>query len=404
MKKTALILLSLFILSVPFKTELEAKVLDHIKPYGNLYLFFGGIYARTYDAGGVEDTDIDLIYAINSNSNLGFNFNYAKYSGVFELGIDDIGNKNKVKIRKAYGAYKLGFGELMIGQYWSPYVKWSHEAANYYRSEGFGALFEDPTLQIKLSFGAFHVVIMKPYVPVNEYYFEQEVDNPDAGDGSNTEFKLTMVEREITTKQPLDNIKAVVPKLAAGYEYKSKTFLLAVGGASNIYYIDKTDNAEFNKSWIISYLGYFNSQVTMKRITMNISAGYIVNPANFGISVQSKGNSVYEAGAAPSIHNIATGKWEIKDTWNVQSYFEIGYAFAPSVIMHLGYGFSLVKYPMTGTKYDLAMEYYLNMKIGLGGLIALSPAVSFRDYMNDMSGDNEGFDLYAGVLATVSFY
>jgi hypothetical protein len=50
------------------------------------------------------------------------------------------------------------------------------------------------------------------------------------------------------------------------------------------------------------------------------------------------------------------------------------------------------------------MEYYANLKMNIGGLVALTPSVSYRDYKQDMFGKDEGYDLYAGILATVSFY
>lgn len=105
-----------------------------------------------------------------------------------------------------------------------------------------------------------------------------------------------------------------------------------------------------------------------------------------------------------AIENIATGKYEIKDTWNVQSYIEFEYRFSPSLVYHIGYGFSMVDYAMEETDIDYAMEYYTNLKINLAGLIALTPSVSFRDYMKDMSGDKEGYEICGGILATVSYY
>ena len=383
----------------------EAEVTDHIKPYGNLYMFYGYLESKTYDAAEVVDTDNDTIYKINNHSNLGFNFQYNKYRGVFELGIDDYENDREVKIRKAYGVYKLDFGELMIGQGWNPYVKWSHEAANYSRSEGFGALYEDPSNQIKFTtnFGAY-IDIIRPNVATEKYYTEQEVDNPDLSDPSNTEFILVEIEREITTRQPLDNIKSMIPKIAIGYDYKTKNFNVGLGAAGNAYYIDKTENVEFNKNWIISYLFYFNSYLELDNFIMNLSGGYAINPANFGISVMTNGNTTYSPGASAAVYNIATGNYEIKDTWNVQGYLELGYKIKGNILLHLGYGFSVVDYPIEGTKKDYAMEYYLNAKFNLGGLIALTPAVSVREYLKDMDGKKEGRDIYAGVLATVSFY
>ena len=379
--------------------------MDHIKPYGNLFLFLGGNYEKAYDSGDSGEVDADLIDKINDNSNLGFNFTYQKYSGVFELGIDDIENDREVKIRKAYGIYKTPVGELMIGLGWSPYTKWSHESADYYRSEGFGAIYEDPTLQLKLTFGGFYFDIIKPYVPTQKLAVEEEVNIPTTGTSTETEYTMVEREREITTGQTLDNIKAFLPKLALGYEHNGRSFDYGIGLAGNVYYLDSTDGGvEFNKKWIYSYMAYLNCGYRTGDFSLYLSGGFLVNPANYGIAVQSQGNDTYFGGAAMAIENIATGEWEIKDTWNVQSYIEFEYRFSSSLVWHLGYGFSMVDYPMEETEIDYAMEYYTNLKINLAGLIALTPSVSFRDYMKDMSGGHEGYEICGGILATVSYY
>ncbi len=392
---------------ISFSSQLFAEnAFDHIKPYGNLYLYFGGEYAKTFNSGGDSSIDSDLVYRINNNSNLGFNFNYKKYSGVFELGIDDVENDRDVKIRKAYGEYKLSFGELMIGQSWSPFVTWSHEFADYYRSNGFGSLYEDPVIQMKLVFAGFYVDIMKPYVPTNKLTVEEVVNIPTAGTGAATEYKKVTVERDVTTGQPLENIKSFIPKFAAGYEYKGKDWRIGGGLAGSVYYIDETEgDVKFNKNWIYSYLAYLNLDFSFtKDFAVYMSGGFLVNPANYGISVQSAGNSTYTGGAAMAIENIATGEWEIKDTWNVQSFIEFEYEFSYDFKAYLGYGFSMVKYPADGTDIDYAMEYFATLKINLAGLIAISPTLSFRDLMKDMGGNDEGYEITGGILATVSYY
>ena len=407
MKKNRLVylLLSLIIMVLQIPGFAQEKNVDHVKPYGNLYFFFGGLYSRTYDEGQKKLDDQDLLYRVNNNSNLGFAFNYSKYNGVFELGIDDIDNNREVKIRKAYGEYKLSFGEFMIGQTWSPYVSMSNESADYYRSKGFGAMYEDPTLQMKFSVSGFYIDIMKPYVPKLEMTSEQSVNLPMSG--GTVEYQSVKVQRDVTTGQPIDYIKSFLPKTAVGYKYASddEKFSVAGGLAGNAYYLNDTENdVKFNKKWIYSYLAYLNSYVNFGRLSFRYSGGFIVNPANYGIMVQSKGNDMYYAGAAMAIADPATGKYAIKDTWNTQDYIEVEYDLSATMVLNAGYGFSVVKYPAVNTKYDFAMEYYANLKINLGGLIALTPSFSFRDYMKDMFGKKEGADIYAGILATVSYY
>ncbi len=381
-----------------------------IKPYGNLYVFFGYVQAKTYDEGQKSTVDRDTIYKIDDDSNLGFNFSYQKYNGVFELGISDYEDDRDVKIRKAYGTYSFGPTQLTIGQNWNPYVKWSHEAANYYRSEKFGALFEEPTTQLMITGDIISSIkayfdIIKPYVPADKFYTEQQVDNPTAAsDASNTEYKIIEVEREITTRLPLDNIQSMVPKMAIGCIFKSNDIKAELGAAANAYRIQKTDDVKFNKDWILSYLFYLNSELRYSSFSLNLNAGFAVNPANFGIAVQSAGNSSYHGGAAAAVYNIATAEYEIKDTWNLQGYLEFGYDITNSIIIHVGGGYSVVDYPMENTEQDMGWEAYLNVKFNIGGLIALTPALSYRDYMKDLDEKDEGNDFYGGVLATVSFY
>ncbi len=401
----AFILLSVITFGLQIAGSAADKAADHVKPYGNLYFFFGGLYSTNYDSGEKVTRDEDLLYRVNNNSNLGFSFNYSRYNGVFELGIDDIDNDREVKIRKAYGEYKLDFMDFMIGQTWSPYVLMSNEAADYYRSKGFGAMYEDPTLQMKFKMSGFYLDIMKPFVPKREMVYEEIINLPVSG--AVDEYQVEEVQRDVTTGQPLDYVKSFLPKTAIGFEYVSGNESLRVTGglAGNAYYISDTENdVKFNKKWIYSYLAYLNTYAASGRLSVRFSGGFIVNPANYGITVQSKGNDMYYGGAAMAIADPATGKYAIKDTWSTQDYIEVEYAIDADTVVNAGYGFSLVKYPAVNTKKDFAMEYYANVKINLGGLIALTPAFSYRDYMKDMFGKKEGHDIYGGVLATVSYY
>lgn len=384
----------------------ELKAFENIKPYGNLYLFFGANQDISYSAGQDKNEDIDLIYRINEHSNLGFNFNYEKYKGVFELGIDDIENDNKVRIRKAYGEYDRGSYKIMIGQDWCPYIKWSHESANYYRSKGFGSMYEEPNIQIKVSFYGFYIDVMKPYVPLNNYSRFDEASTPTTAVTGSDEYNVVTVSREITTGQRLENIKSFIPKFAVGYKINTRYLRLNLGGAANFYYIADSEDVEFNKSWIYSYIGYINSDILLGDFIISFSGGYLVNPANFGIYVQSKGSETYIGGSATAIEDIESGKYEIKDTWNVQAFAEIGWQINSKTLLFAGYGFSLVDYAIPNTQKDYAMEYYINCKINLGGLIALTPSFAWRDYMEDMtkSENKEGRDIFGGILATVSYY
>ncbi|MBN2041772.1 MAG: hypothetical protein JW864_17180 [Spirochaetes bacterium] len=398
----------LFFISLLFigsiTTISSAAVTDHISPYGNLYLFFGGYHGESYTDGEEKITDTDLVYRINNSSNLGFNFEYEKYKGVFELGIDDIENDREVVVRKAFGEYKLSSGmKLMIGQNWTPYVRFSNEAADYYRSKGFGSIYEETNIQIELSAYNFYISIMKPYVAVHDYYVEEAVSNPASTSGVQ-EYAMKKTQVEQTTGLSLDNIKSVIPKVAVGYELQTNRFRLNGGLAGNMYLIEDTDTVQFNKKYIYSYLVYLNSNVNIGDFIIGISSGFIVNPANFGVYAQSEGNSTYAGGAAVAIENIATGKFEIKDTWNFQGYLEIGYQVTPKVLLHTGFGYSIVEYPTDGTEQDKAFEAYLNCKFNIGGLIALTPSFSYRDFQKDMDGKYEGKEIYGGILATVSYY
>ena len=401
MKLKLFVMLCLMAVAIP-GAVLGAEPENSIKPYGNLYLFFGGQYKSYYDSGHKNFNDGDLVYNINNNSNLGFNFNYSRYSGVFELGISDPDSGSVVRVRKAYGKYKFKDYELLIGQTWSPYITYSHESADYYRSRGFGSMYEEPTLQIQMSIKGFYINIMKPNITMVEYSREVAVDNPP--DEVEDEYNLETVEREITTKLGKDHIKSYFPKMALGYRLESKQYRFGAGLAGNMYMIANSDKDNYDQSIIYSYLAYLNAEAEYDKFIFAFSGGFLVNPANYGIAIQSEGNNKYPAGASQAIYNVATGKTDIKDTWNIQAFAECGYKIKESIKLYGGYGYSVMKYPVANSEYDMAMEYFLNMKIGIGGLLAVTPSISFRDYMDDMSGDDEGHEVIGGMLATISYY
>lgn len=373
-----------------------------VKPYGNLYLFMGYSGEKSYDTNGKEQTSKDTIYRVQNDSNIGFSFQYARYSGVFELGLSDSEDGREVKVLKAYGDYHYDSFDLMIGQAYNPYVRWSNESANLARSKNFGALYEAPTPQLMLKAKAgFYLDIIKPYIPTEMYYTEQERTVTGA---TTDEYSIVKVEREVTTKLERSKISALAPRVAIGYNYNSSLIDFGIGGAMNIYKIESSDDESFNKKWIKSYLGYSNFQLKYKGFSFLLNGGAAVNPANLGISVQSQGNDSYTAGAACAVDNPATGKTEIKDTWNIQAFAELGYEFAQGINAYAGYGFSAVNYPVDNTKRDYAAEYYANIKFNIGGMLTLTPSFAYRDYKKDMAGSKEGNEIVAGILATVSFY
>jgi len=380
----------------------EETLSNYIKPYGNLYMFLGYKRSATYDAADNEHADNDLVYNINDNSNLGMRFEYEKYSGVFELGFSDFKDGRIVKIRKAYGVYTFDYGKLMIGQDWNPYVQWSHDFADYSRSKGLGALSEEPCIQFKYTIFGFYIDLIRPNIASDQFTFLD--DKTDPAIDLQARYELRNKDYEATTGLPLDQIQAFIPKIAIGYQYEHEIASIGVGVAGNFYYVDNKSSRKYNKDWIISYLVYLNTEVRFWIMELHLNAGFSVNPANFGIDVETTGNDAYPAGAALAIHNVATGKYEIKDTWNTQGYFEMGFKAHKMVSIYLGYGICATDYPVPGAKLDLAMEYYFNVKINIAGLIALTPSFCMRDYMEDFSGDKEGYDITAGILGTVSFY
>jgi hypothetical protein len=373
-----------------------------VKPYGNLYLFMGYSSEKTYDSGQNSQTSKDTIYHVIDDSNIGFSFQYAQYSGVFELGLNDSNDTNKVRVLKAYGDYHSDYGDLMVGQAYNPYVRWSNESANLARSKNFGALYDEPAAQLmfKAKFGAY-LDIIQPYVPTETYYSEQARSVSGTATDEYTQIKVS---REVTTKLERSNISALLPRLAAGYNFSSTMVDFGLGCAMNMYKIESTEGEKFNKSWIKSYIAYSNLQLKYNGFSLLLNGGASVNPANMGISVQSAGSSLYTPGAACAVDNIATGKKEIKDTWNVQAFAELGWEFRSGVNVYAGYGFSAVDYPIENTKRDYAMEYYANIKFNVGGLITLTPSFAYRDNKKDMSGNKEGSETIFGMLATVSFY
>jgi hypothetical protein len=373
-----------------------------VKPYGNLYLFMGYGQTETYDAADQKVTSRETMYNVLNDSNIGFSFTYSQYSGIFELGLNGQDSERKVSVLKAYGTYKTGAGEFMAGQAYNPYVRWSHEEANLSRSKNFGALFSEPEAQLMLKspFGLY-VDIIKPYVPTTTYYKNNDSTLTTSGEG---EYTVENIDREITTGLSRSNIDALFPKVAVGFDIATQIVDFGVGCAGNFYRIKNTDGIKFNTEWVKSFVAYTSLNVKYSDFRFLLNGGAAINPANLGISVASAGSATYHPGAACAIENIATGKYEIKDTWNAQAFAEIGWFVSKTIEFNIGAGGSVVDYPVANTDRDFAYECYANINFVMGGFITVAPSVSYRDYMKDMKGVKEGKELIAGLLTTVSFY
>ncbi len=388
--------------------KIRKTITKTIKPYGNFYFFLGYQQNNEYDAAGTSSADKDLLYSLSRYSNAGFRFMTRDFRGEFELGFGNEGDDWKFAIRKAYGIYKMDFMEIMVGQSWTPYTRWSKETANFYRSDGFGALNDGPNIQLKFLFDfGLYIDIINPHVSSATHTFFD--DMTDLEIVNEEKYYLRDEGFESTTKLPLDSIESYVPKFLVGYNFiyssgRDMRIDINAGVATNFYKIGNNDSTHvFNKKWIGSYLAYLNTHFFFSGFILNINGGYAINPTNFGLSVQGNDNGEYIAGSALSVLNIATGLYEIKDTQNVQAFVELGYRINKTVSLFAGYGFSILIYGVPNSENDLAMEYYASADITYRGVITVSPTLTYRDFMKNMKGTKEGSEICAGLLAAISF-
>ena len=367
MMKKMFIILSAVILAVAFAIPASAVNWD----------FYGSVRMQTFRVhldeevpamyGGVGYDDEDSRWDLNTVSRIGATVQNGDVGGGFEYGHYD--SASNVTLRRLYGTWNFGDGELLVGKEYTPLHFVSNQVYDSdYGLRGFGGFFTfRPMIQLKI--GGFKLALVKPGL-------EDTIQ-------TTTGVSVTA-----------DDLDTTLPKIEASYTVALDNASLRVFGGYNQFDAvadTGTDEEEYDiTSYIYGVAGVVNTgPVTLKAMIwggQNVDIyGLTNNP---------------EADATPKYDPVED---DIKDNDGYGGIVSIGVKPNDVIGVEAGVGYISFEDDVENAEADEALAIYLQAPITLAQGVTIVPEVGQYDYMDDAAENEEGKELYFGAKWQINF-
>jgi hypothetical protein len=326
--------------------------------------------------GTGEDDDWGLIWDFQTNSRLGAKVKADKVNGLIELALKGTdGGDLDVATRRAYGVWNFSEkAALKVGKDYSPVSQlFSNQVFNADDDmEGSGAFHGRRPGGLTLIIGGLELAFLTNPLKTSTGQFPANSD-PD--------YNLPKVEARYALK--LDNFQ-ITPFGGFNYFQISDTSATRAAGTLD-------DNAD-----IVSYVGGLN-------VKANLGAFYLTLEGTYG---QNWSNANWKNGYNDVTASQATLKNANGGTNDAVSYMLGGVAgmqLTEHLKVELGAGYRNDDPDTPGSDNDDFWQGYAQAVITLAPGVYLVPEVGYQDFMDDASGEDEGYDWYAGAKWQIDF-
>lgn len=321
-------------------------------------------FSRTSDTSATDDQRV-TDWKLQSNSRFGANVktNDNGIGGGFEYGTG-------VNLRKLYGTWDFGGGEILIGQTYTPTTHWISNQVfdsdqDLYK---FGHPYAGRQPMIRLKTGGLQFALIAPNTPLPPGY---AVTGEDGISGS---------------------IETTIPKIEAHYHFKTDMFYVRPYAGYNTYVVQQTDGRDRT---LDSWLGGLSFGVTPGAFYFKGGAFYALNPSAYGIFQETK---------VPTRYDAATSEISDIDSWGIQAV--AGFKINDGVTIETGYG--LVSYDEdTGEDFvdreadTTDWTAYLNASITFSPGFFVVPEFGYVD--REDIGENDNNTWYLGAKWQINF-
>ncbi|MCP4021543.1 MAG: porin [Desulfobacteraceae bacterium] len=318
--------------------------------------FYGSARMTTF----VEDLDVPggedittLDNSLQSNSRIGATVKVSDaVGGGFEYG-------TTVNLRKLYGTWNFGAGELLIGQTYTPFnLFYSNQVWGGDNDLlSYGAIYAGRHPMIRLKFGDFQIAAIEP-----------ETDMLNSGVNSFTEVTF--------------------PKIEARYDMNFGALTLNVTGGFNTYELTDSDTgvAHDVDSYVLGLAG-----------KVNFGPAYIAGNAWFGENV-----GVYGIANSPVDDPTITGS-TLSDNDAYGFIFVVGAKLNDMFSFEAGYGWAEAELDSAGSNEDDAQSYYVQSTITFVPGVFIVPEIGVVDEKQDAAGVEEAETVYYGLKWQINF-
>ena len=280
----------------------------------------------------VEDDD-DLTWALQGNSRIGATVKAGAIGGGFEYG-------SGPNLRKLYGTWNFGGGQLLVGQTYSPVnMFYSNQV---WGSDTdmlcFGGVYGGRNPMLQLKFGNFKIAALSP---------------------------------KTANITPSADVDTTMPKLEASYSVKAGPVGLALQGGYNSY-----DEAGANTYSVDSYivaLG-FNAGLGAAYIKGDIYTGTNLGP--YGMFQRGADDPVYDAVNDSVVDNDSMGYLAV-----------VGFKVSDGLSFEVGYGHTESELDVDGADADETDAYYAQAVINLAKGCFIVPEFGKIDNKEENTGE-----------------
>ena len=363
--KKLFVILSAIMLAIVFAIPASAVDWDF---YGSARMQTFHVYQDKY-AGTPGFDDRDTTWALNTVSRVGGTVKEGDVGGRFEYGPG-------VNLRRLYGTWDFGVGELLVGQDYTPaffIVNQAHKSD--VGLSDFGGLFlRRPMIQVKID--GFKLAFVEPQT------------------------KLSVADENaiaIATKNTID-YDTTYPKVEASYTLAMDTFSVKLFGGWNAFEVVAADNNN-NKEYeydIISYIYGVAGVVNVGPVTLKAMYWEGQNVGLYGLNVP------HEVDSEPDYNNIDD---EVRDNNGYGGIASIGVKINDVIGIEAGYGYVTGEDDPVGKNHndDEAWAAYLQAPITLAQGVTVVPEIGHYDYEEDDTKTNEGHESYFGAKWQINF-
>ena len=294
---------------------------------------------------GVNESDLALNYAMQTNSRFGAKISMKGIDGRVELGI----SPSKVGLRLIYGKITKGNKSIIIGQ---DYTGFKIHGDQVYGDDlnfiNYGLFYDSRQPMVKFSCKkGFQAMLIIP----------KEVDVTGLG-----------------------GLKFLSPKVNVSYEYSGKKLYFSTSAGININKYNKNFNTDQLEKMILSYAVTLTGKYDLSGINLLAQYSYGVNVGNYGICTITPSSVVYNS----------TDK-SFEDTKTFGGLVVVGCKLFTAGVSYIQTCNSL------WTDKDTAMSAFIQKKVSICKNVFLVPEVGLIDNMKDFNGAQEGKKIYGGM-------
>ncbi|MDL1983598.1 MAG: hypothetical protein LWX54_05320 [Deltaproteobacteria bacterium] len=374
MMKKLFVILSAIMLAIVFAVPAGAGAGGGDSAVG--WNFYGSVRMQTFNVNQDENNpsnetgfdDRDSRWELNPVSHIGAKVHKGDIGGCFEYGHQfDYDyhhgghghDSSNVTLRKIYGTWDFGVGELTVGKTYTPI----HFVTNQVYDNDYGLR----------GFGGFYV-----YAPMIQVEMEG--------------FKLALIKPGLSDPHAIgfSDFDTTFPKVEASYTLAMDTFSLkAFGGWIAVEAVDAADR-EYD---VTCYLYGVSGVVNVGPVTLKAMIWEGQNVDIYGLSY------TQEVDFEPDM-----GTNDIRDNNGYGGVASIGVKINDVIGVEAGYGYVTGEDDPVGKNHkDEAWAVYLQAPITLAQGVMVVPEIGHYDYEEDGGNADQGYESYFGAKWQISF-